>query len=126
VKKRKILVMDDEDMIREIAREMLEFLDYEAATAEDGEEALELYQSAMNSGSPVEVVILDLVVPTGMGGKECIQKLQKIDPNVIAVVSSGYSDDPVVANYQDYGFRGVLSKPYKIDQLKEILEQFIK
>jgi two-component system cell cycle sensor histidine kinase/response regulator CckA len=126
MKKRKILVMDDEDMIREIAREMLEFLDYEAATAEDGEEALELYQSAMNSGSPVEVVILDLVVPTGMGGKECIQKLQKIDPNVIAVVSSGYSDDPVVANYQDYGFRGVLSKPYKIDQLKEILEQFIK
>jgi two-component system cell cycle sensor histidine kinase/response regulator CckA len=126
VKKRKILVMDDEDMIREITREMLEFLEYEAVAAEDGEEALELYQSAMNSGSPIEVVILDLVVPTGMGGKECIQKLQKIDPNVIAVVSSGYSDDPVVANYQDYGFRGVLSKPYKIDQLKEILEQFIK
>ena len=126
VKKRKILVMDDEVMIREIAREMLEFLEYEVAAAEDGEEALELYQSAMKSGSPVEVVILDLVVPTGMGGKECIQKLQKIDPNVIAVVSSGYSDDPVVANYQDYGFRGVLSKPYKIDQLKEILEQFIK
>jgi two-component system cell cycle sensor histidine kinase/response regulator CckA len=126
VKKRKILVMDDEDMIREITREMLEFIEYEAVAAEDGEEALELYQSAMNSGSPIEVVILDLVVPTGMGGKECIQKLQKIDPNVIAVVSSGYSDDPVVANYQDYGFRGVLSKPYKIDQLKEILEQFIK
>jgi len=126
VKKRKILVMDDEDMIREIVREMLEFLEYEALTAEDGEEALELYQSAMKSGSPVEVVILDLVVPTAMGGKECIQKLQQIDPHVIAVVSSGYSDDPVVANYQDYGFRGVLSKPYKIDQLKEILEQFIR
>jgi len=125
VKKRKILVMDDEDMIREIAREMLEFLEYEAVSAEDGEEALELYQSAMKSGSPIEMVILDLVVPTGMGGKECIRKLQKIDPNVIAVVSSGYSDDPVVANYQDYGFRGVLSKPYKINQLREILDQFI-
>jgi DNA-binding NarL/FixJ family response regulator len=60
-----------------------------------------------------------------MGGKECIQKLQEMDPNVKAVVSSGYSDDPVVANYQDYGFRGVLSKPYKINQLREILEQFI-
>lgn len=125
VKKRKILVMDDEDMVREIAREMLEFLDYEALSAEDGAEALELYQSAMKSGNPVEVVILDLVVPTGMGGKECIQKLQEIDPNVTAVVSSGYSDDPVVANYQDYGFRGVLSKPYKVNELKEILEQFI-
>lgn len=125
VKKRKILVMDDEDMIREIAQEMLEFLEYEVVSAEDGEEALELYQSAMKSGSPIEVVILDLVVPTGMGGKECIQKLQEMDPNVKAVVSSGYSDDPVVANYQDYGFRGVLSKPYKINQLREILEQFI-
>ncbi|MGD2090082.1 MAG: response regulator [Candidatus Aminicenantes bacterium] len=125
VKKRKILVMDDEDMVREIAREMLEFLEYEAICAEDGDEALELYQSAMKSGSPVEVVILDLVVPTGMGGKECIQKLQAIDPNVKAVVSSGYSDDPVVANYQDYGFRGVLPKPYKINELSEILEQFL-
>jgi two-component system cell cycle sensor histidine kinase/response regulator CckA len=125
MKKRKILVMDDEDMVREIAREMLEFLEYEAVTAEDGEEAQELYRSAMKSGSPVEMVILDLVVPTGMGGKECIQKLQEIDPHVTAVVSSGYSDDPVVANYQDYGFRGVLSKPYKIDELREILEQFI-
>lgn len=125
VKKRKILVMDDEDMIREIALEMLEFLEYETVSAEDGEEALELYQSAMKSGNPVEMVILDLVVPTGMGGKECIQKLRKIDPNVIAVVSSGYSDDPVVANYQDYGFRGVLSKPYKVNELREILEQFV-
>lgn len=125
VKKRKILVMDDEDLIREIALEMLEFLEYEAVSAENGEEALELYQSAMKSGNPIEMVILDLVVPTGMGGKECIQKLKKIDPNVIAVVSSGYSDDPVVANYQDYGFRGVLPKPYKINQLKEILEHFI-
>lgn len=126
LKKRKILVMDDEEMIREIGREMLEFLEYEALTAEDGEEALELYQSAIKSGSPIEVVILDLVVPTAMGGKECIQKLRQIDPNVAAIVSTGYSDDPVVANYQDYGFRGVLSKPYKINQLKEVLEQFIK
>lgn len=123
VRKRKILVMDDEIMIREIAREMLEFLDYEAVSAEDGEEALELYRSAMKAGNPIEVVILDLVVPTGMGGKECIQKLQEFDPNVKAIVSSGYSDDPVVANYQDYGFRGILSKPYKINQLEEILEQ---
>jgi nitrogen-specific signal transduction histidine kinase/CheY-like chemotaxis protein len=125
VKKRKILVMDDEDLVREIAGEMLEFLEYEAVSAEDGEEALDLYQSAMKSGNPVEVVILDLVVPTGMGGKECIQKLQEIDPNVKAVVSSGYSDDPVVANFQDYGFRGVLPKPYKINELRQILEKFI-
>lgn len=123
VKKQKILVMDDEDMIREIALEMLEFLEYEAFSAEDGDEALELYRSAMKAGSPIEAVILDLVVPTGMGGKECIQKLKKFDPQVKAIVSSGYSDDPVVANYQDYGFRGVLAKPYKINQLKEILEQ---
>jgi two-component system cell cycle sensor histidine kinase/response regulator CckA len=125
VKKRKILVMDDEDMVREIAREMLEFLEYEVVTAENGAEALGLYRSAMKSGSPIEMVILDLVVPTGMGGKECIRKLREIDPHVKAIVSSGYSDDPVIANYRDYGFRGVLSKPYKIDELREILEQLI-
>ncbi|UCH98233.1 MAG: response regulator [Candidatus Aminicenantes bacterium] len=120
-KKKKVLVMDDEDSIREIAKELLEFLEYEIVEAENGEEALELYRSAIERGDPFEAVILDLVTPSGMGGKECVQKLLEIDPNVKAIVSSGYSDDPVITHYQDYGFCGVLPKPYKIHELKEVL-----
>lgn len=124
-KKKKILVMDDEDLVREIAGEMLEFLGYEAIFAEDGEEALELYRSTIQSGDFFEAVILDLVIPAGMGGKTCVRKLLEIDPGVKAIVSSGYSDDPVIADYQDYGFRGVLPKPYQIHELRDILENLV-
>jgi two-component system cell cycle sensor histidine kinase/response regulator CckA len=123
LQKRKILVMDDEELVRDIAAEMLEFLEYEAVLAERGEEAIKLYRQAMEAGDPFAAVILDLVIPNGIGGKECMEKLRQLDPKVKAIVSSGYSDDPVVANYPDYGFQGVLPKPYKIHELSDSLEK---
>jgi len=122
-RKKRVLVMDDEDIIREIAQEMLEFLECEAILVENGEEALEVYRRAMESGNAIDAVLLDLVIPAGMGGKECISKLMDLDPKVKAIVSSGYSDDPVITNFQDYGFSGVLPKPYKIHELEKALER---
>jgi PAS domain S-box-containing protein len=124
--KGKILVMDDEEFVREVARDLLEALRYDTAAAADGEEAVQLYLSAMENGAPFDAVILDLVVPSGMGGKECIKKLTEIDPGVKAIVSSGYSSDPIMAHYRDYGFQGVLPKPYQIGDLQEALEALLR
>lgn len=120
----RVLVMDDEESVRDILREMLGFLDYEPVMAESGEEALELYRAARESGAPIDIVILDLVVPTGMGGKECMEHLLEMDPDVRAIVSSGYSHDPVMSAFEKHGFLDVLPKPYKIQDLSSVLEQF--
>jgi PAS domain S-box-containing protein len=117
----RILVMDDELPIREIARASLSHLGYEVDTAEHGNEALEKFQTARNQGRPYTAVIMDLTVPGGMGGKETIKRLLDIDPKVQAIVSSGYSHDPVMANYRDFGFVGVVEKPYKISSLAKAL-----
>lgn len=100
---------------------MLHSLGYEYAFAENGEQTVEKYTRAMSSGEPFDAVILDLTVRGGLGGKETIEKLLEIDPSVRAIVSSGYSDDPVVANYENYGFKDTLSKPYEIETLSSIL-----
>ena len=106
--KGKILVMDDEEFIREVAIHMLGKIGYEVAVADDGNQAVEMYRQAQKSGEPFDTVIMDLTVPGGMGGKEAIQKLKKLDPKVKALVSSGYSNDPIMSNFRDYGFQGVV------------------
>lgn len=121
--KGKVLVMDDEEFIRDVAGDLLQTLDYDIEFAETGEEAIRLYREAMETGELFHAVILDLVIPNGMGGKECIRELREIDPNVRAIVSSGYSNDPVMANHRDYGFQGVLPKPYQLQKLSETLER---
>jgi CheY-like chemotaxis protein len=126
VSKGKVLLMDDEQIILDVTQEVLKFLDYDVMFARDGETAIDLYKSAKSSGSPFDIVILDLSVSDGMGGKETISELKAFDPAVIAVVSSGYSNDPVVQDYERYGFSGKLTKPYKINDMKDILERFIK
>jgi two-component system cell cycle sensor histidine kinase/response regulator CckA len=118
--------MDDEDSIREVAREMLSTLGYEVELARDGHEAIGLYQAARNCSHPFDVVVLDLTVPGGMGGAEAIERLLEIDPEIKAVVSSGYSNDPIMADYTKYGFRGVVSKPYSAKELSQTLESVIK
>jgi len=125
VGKGKILVMDDEKVVREVAGNMLDILGHEVEFASDGAEAIESYKIARESGQPFDVVILDLTVPGGMGGKEAIRKLLEIDPGVKAIVSSGYSNDPVMAEFRGYGFRGVIAKPYKIKELSEVLYNVI-
>jgi len=119
----KILLMDDEEMILEIMDKILRELGYEVEFARDGNEAIDLYKKARVSGHPFASVIMDLTIPGGMGGREAIQKLREIDPNVKAIVSSGYSTDPVMSNFRKYGFCGVLTKPFKIKELGEILKE---
>jgi len=113
----KILIMDDDEIVRQMLREMLISLGYEVELSEDGAAAVELYKSAMESEIPFDLVIMDLTIPGGIGGKEAIKKLAAIDPHVRAIVSSGYSNDPIMANYKEYGFCGVIQKPYNINDL---------
>lgn len=117
----RVLVMDDADFIREILLSFLQHLGFEVEYAKDGSEAIDLYKKAMNSDKPFDVVIMDLTVPGGMGGKDAIKVLLEIDPEVNAIVSSGYSDDLVMANYSEYGFKGALTKPFRIERLNELL-----
>lgn len=120
-----ILIMDDEVMIRDIAGDLLTHLGFEVSTVSNGKEALELYSEKMNSDSPFDAVIMDLTIPGGMGGKEAIQKLLEIDPHVKGIVSSGYSNDPVMAEYDKYGFIGMVHKPFEIEELISTLQTVI-
>lgn len=122
----KVLIMDDEDFILNISGEMLREMGYEVGFARDGQEAIATYEEAMHSGNPFDVVIMDLTIPGRMGGKEAIQKLKEIHPEVKAVVSSGYSSDPIMAEYNRFGFSGVLSKPYRCDELGNIIKEVIR
>lgn len=108
----RILVMDDEASLRKTVGRMLQKLGYESEFAKDGAEAIDMYKEAKESGKPYNAVILDLTIPGGMGGKDTVKKLMEIDPEVKAIVSSGYSDDPVLANFQEYGFKGMMPKPF--------------
>jgi PAS domain S-box-containing protein len=124
--KGKILVMDDEEFIRDLAIQMLSEIGYEVSVANDGNQAIEMYRQAKKSRDPFDIVIMDLTVPGGMGGKEAIRKLKKLDPNVKALVSSGYSNDPVMSNFRDYGFQGVVKKPYRIQDMSDALWTVLK
>jgi PAS domain S-box-containing protein len=126
VGKGKILVMDDEEFIRDVATQMLSKIGYEVSVANDGNQAIEMYRQAQKSGEPFDTVIMDLTIPGGMGGKEAIQKLKKLYPNVTALVSSGYSNDPIMSNFRDYGFQGVVKKPYRIQDMSDALRSLIK
>ncbi len=121
----KILVMDDEESVRKIAGEMITYLGYTVDYAADGNEAIEKYVSAKETGCPFDAVMVDLTVPGGMGGKEANQKLLEIDPLVKTIVSSGYFNDPVMSEHDKYGFKGVIIKPYKIDELSRAIHSVL-
>jgi PAS domain S-box-containing protein len=119
----KVLVMDDEEMIRNISGEMLRALGYEVVFARDGMEAVARYQEALAGERRIDIVIMDLTIPGGMGGEETIRKLRDLDPAVKAIVSSGYSNDPIMADYRTYGFRGVIVKPYDITNFSKVVQE---
>lgn len=122
----RVLVMDDEEMIRTLCSQMLVHLGYEVVLSEDGAQAIELYEKAMKSRRPFDVVILDLTVRGGIGGEETISKLTEIDPGVKGIVSSGYSDGPVISDYESYGFSAAIAKPYKVNELGRTLNKVVK
>lgn len=123
----RLLVMDDEEIILEVMRRMLTRAGYDVSLARDGEEAMELYRGARSEGKPFDCVIMDLSIPNGMGGKDTIARLREYDPGVRAIVSSGYSNDPVMSRYAEYGFLGVSVKPYSFEDLRnEIRRVMIK
>lgn len=123
--RKRILFMDDEEMLRSVVSRMLEIMGYDVVSAADGDEALRFYIEASESGSRFDAVILDLSVQKGMGGREAAAKLIEYDPNVIALVSSGFVGDTVLQNYRDFGFRGVIPKPYTSDELRDGLSKVL-
>ena len=121
-----ILIMDDEEIIRVFLCDGLRHFGYEVESAINGAEAVNLYKMAVELGVPYDAVILDLTVPGGMGGKETVKELLNIDPGAKVIVSSGYSNDPIMAEYDKYGFKGVVAKPYKLKELSEVVYRVIK
>ncbi len=121
----RILIMDDEAIVLDAAGKILETAGYEVELARDGNEAIERYGKARASGKPFDLVIMDLTIPGSMGGREALARLIKIDPAVKAIVSSGYSHDPIMARYADYGFLGVIAKPYRVREMAEIVGKVV-
>lgn len=122
----RVLVMDDEAIVRETASSVLGELGYQVSTAPDGQTVVDVYRLARAAGRPFDVVILDLTVPNGMGGLEALEHLRELDPHVITIVSSGYSNDAVMADYLRYGFRGVIGKPYTAPELGDAVQRALQ
>jgi len=117
----RVLLMDDDEMVAEVAQEMLQSLGYSAEATPSGEAAIERFRAAEERGEPFDVVILDLTVAGGMGGAEAVGHIRNIRPNVTVYVTSGYTDDSVLARFRDYGFNGVLPKPFGVADLRRVL-----
>jgi CheY-like chemotaxis protein len=124
-RKGKVLVMDDEEMIREMLNIILPLAGFEVELTSNGAEAIERYVKAMEEGKPFSAVIMDLTIPGGMGGKEAVKKLHAIDPDAKVIVSSGYSTDPITSKYEKYGFSAVITKPYSVGQMEKTLNNLL-
>jgi CheY-like chemotaxis protein len=119
--KKKILVMDDEPMMLELSGRILSRMGYEVALSKNGEEAIRLYRQSLTSGHRFDAVVLDLVVKKGMNGEKAMQQLLKIDPRVTAIVTSGYCVSPIISEFERYGFKGAINKPFTMNQFKKVL-----
>ncbi|MCK5231659.1 MAG: response regulator, partial [Desulfobulbaceae bacterium] len=122
----RILLMDDEEIVRNVTTAILTKLGYKVETAADGKKAIELYRKAGKGGKPFDAVILDLTIPGGMGGKETMEKLLAIDPQIKAIVSSGYSNDPIMADHKAFSFSGVVVKPFMLRELADVLVEVLR
>ena len=121
--KAKIMVMDDDEMIRDVAQSMLSLMGHEVLLAQDGVEALALYKEHSDSGEPIAIVIMDLTIPGGMGGQDAVKEVLAFDPDAKVIVCSGYSNDPIMANCQQYGFCAAIVKPYQLQELTKVINQ---
>ncbi len=126
LKEKRILVMDDEEYIRELIGSFLDMMGIYCEFAEEGLEAIQKYKKAMSSGKPFDAVIMDLTIRGGMGGKEAVKEILNLNPSAKVIVASGYSTDSLLANYKEHGFIGRLSKPFTLDELNKILIKILK
>jgi CheY-like chemotaxis protein len=110
----------------DIAGEILSFIGYTVQFARDGEEAVALYRQALQASEPFSAVIMDLTIPGGMGGREAVKKIAEIDPHVKAIVTSGYSNDPIIHEYSNHGFAGAILKPYNVSELGKVVAQIVE
>ncbi len=120
--KKKILIMDDEIMIGDITSQMLAFLGYETMHVIDGEAAIQVYKQHFEQGEPFAAVIMDLTIPGGMGGREAVVEVLAINPQAKVLVSSGYSNDPIMTNFKEYGFCGLIEKPFDMHTIQKAIE----
>ncbi len=121
----RILVVDDEELVRSIVAAMLEELGHEVLLAEEGRQAIALYRQNLEQNTAIDLMIMDLTIPGGMGGQEALQQILAIDPQAKAIVSSGYSTDPVMANFADYGFVAAINKPYQLGDMEKVINQLV-
>jgi len=123
-KRRRVLLLEDEDVVRDVTVKMIKHLGHDCESSLDGEMAIERYLQARAAGMPFDLVILDLTIRGGMGGEEAMRRLLTIDPSVKAIVASGYADSEVIANCRRYGFRSAIVKPYDLESLRNVIEKF--
>ncbi|MQY62974.1 MAG: response regulator [Calditrichaeota bacterium] len=122
----RILVMDDDDLIRKALVRLLDDLGFEIVSAADGSAALKLFKQAHSAGKPFRAAILDFSIPGGMGGVETLERIREVDPQVKAIVTSGYANAPIIAHYEDYGFQGRLAKPFTAAELSKVLGEVLE
>ncbi len=123
---RRILVMDDESTILNVIERMLRKSGHDAVTVKNGQEALDSYKKMMQTDQSFDALILDLTIPGGMGGKEVMERILKLDPEAVGIVSSGYSTDPILSNFREYGFRATIAKPYRYKDFKEVIDSVFR
>lgn len=122
---RRVLILEDEPLIRQLLLRHLETMGCGVTATAEGSETVRLYAEQLRAGQPFDLVIMDLSIPGGMGGAQAMERIRRMDPEVCAIVSSGYSDDPVMSRHADYGFQGVLPKPYQPRELQDLVEEFL-
>jgi PAS domain S-box-containing protein len=121
-----IMVMDDESMVRDVSKQMLEQFGHEVVLAENGHEAIELYNDYSKANRFIDIIIMDLTIPGEMGGKDAVREILKINQDAKVVVASGYSNDPVMAHYQDYGFKASIAKPFRLSELNKLINTVLE
>lgn len=121
----RIMVMDDEEVVQSVSKSMLNHFGYDVVLANHGEEAIALFKEGITNSAPIDLIIMDLTIPGGMGGQEAVEKIHAIDPQVKVVVSSGYSNDPIMANCKAYGFLAAVTKPFQLQDLKSVVQRLL-
>ncbi len=119
------MIMDDEPEICDILKNLLEQYNYHVITAENGNMALELYKEYLKNNNKIDLIIMDLTIPGGIGGIETLKEILKIDSKVNAIVASGYSNDPVMSQYNKYGFKAAIDKPFQLSKLKALIDEIL-